>query len=153
MAKTFNGLGEFAKGISELANNFPKEIAREIAKASVQGFSVAVLATPVDTGFARSNWHVGIDSLPTQTREPFSPGIELGIGETANAQATIAEGTTRLKGFKENNNTIFLVNTANYSSFLDEGSSDQAPGGMSNAAILVINTKLRDVNIESIKRF
>jgi len=153
MTKTFNGLDEFAEGISKLADKFPKEIAREIAKATIQGFSVAVLATPVDTGFARSNWHVGIDNLPSVTREAFSPGIQLGLGDTANAQGAISAGTKVLKGFTEKNSTIFLVNTADYSSFLDEGSSKQAPAGMSAAAVLVINAKLNKINIEAIKRF
>lgn len=153
MAKTFKGFDSFAKGFSKLADDIALEVAEEVAKAAVQGFTTLVITTPVDTGEARSNWLVGIDNIPGGKVSPHSPGKGLGVGETANASSTIKIGIDRINRFKPEHRSIFIVNNTPYIDKLDNGSSAQAPNGMTGAGLAVINSKLEKINLKAVKGF
>lgn len=85
-----------------------------------------VMATPVDTGRARSNWIASIGAPTGDTRGPLSPGSKLGLGETNNAQASInaAKAVIDSRRFKQ---SIFITNNLDYIGKLNNGSSKQAP--------------------------
>ena len=82
----------------------------------------AVEKTPVDTGRARGNWHVSVDKLTKKTwkgtknatgakRDPLedAPGILETLGPFA---------------------VSYVQNNLEYISYLEDGTSDQAPNGM-----------------------
>lgn len=111
---TFASLGKYLKVASvEITTNASKLVrlgALEIDKR-------LVLATPVDTGRARSNWLIGINRSRTETEETIlSPA-----GAIARGAATIA---TSRPG-----DAIWISNNLDYIDALNRGWSQQAPPG------------------------
>lgn len=97
--------------------------------------AAVVMATPVDTGRARSNWQVALDAAPEGTREAYSEGSE---GSTAgpNAQAAIDQGKQVIAGYRSGQ-TIHITNNLPYIGRLNDGHSAQAPSGFVEKAVLV----------------
>ena len=87
-----------------------------------------VLKTPVDTGRARGNWQVGIGEIPD--------GI---LDRTADPQAIIAAAEKKLEqlGFGE---IVWVANNLEYVTFLEDGSSQQAPAGMLRLSLAELET-------------
>lgn len=104
-----------------------------VRRAAIAADQVAVLATPVDTGRARANWRVGIGSARTGFDEDASD---------ASGGATIAEGQAVIAGWKSGAGPIFISNSVPYIIPLDEGSSAQAPNGMTAAAVQAARVQL-----------
>lgn len=96
--------------------------------------TAAVTSTPVDTGMARSNWIVSVGNPVRSTINPYSPGRRLGIGETQNATAAIAQATNALRGNVYDVN-IYLANNVYYIGQLNSGTSTQMTGRFLERAI------------------
>lgn len=97
--------------------------------------AAVVMATPVDTGRARSNWQVALDVAPEGTREPYSPGEE-GSTSGPNAQAAIDQGK-QVIGSYTTGKTIHITNNLPYIGRLNDGHSAQAPSGFVEKAVIV----------------
>lgn len=107
-------------------------LTRKVALAIDQ---TLVIATPVDTGRARSNWVVDVGKVPTGgTIEPYSPG-ERGSTGPANAAAAIAQGQRAVMAYNREDEYIFISNNLHYIKDLNEGKSPQAPPGFVQTAI------------------
>lgn len=126
--------GQFSKLMRQRARNLPREVHRvvqDVAKA----YLVAVAdATPVDTGAAVSNWQLGINLSPDSVLPPYTPGR---YSSTAleNLNATIQAGTSIADSSKPGD-AIHIVNNIHYITELNNGSSNQAPSGMTAIAEL-----------------
>lgn len=92
-----------------------KRIALAVDEAVIYG-------TPVDTGFARSNWIVSLGNPTTGTISPYSPGNKLGIGESPNARGAIAQGRAVIDGFTIGR-VIYIVNNTPYIGVLNSPST------------------------------
>ena len=77
--------------------------------------------TPVDTGWAKSNW---IPSVGESVSEP--QGSKENVGQAAAAQAG---GQARVLGYKLSKRNVFISNNVPYISLLNDGHSKQAPAG------------------------
>lgn len=110
------------------ARAVPVEAARILAgTANVAGRNV-VRATPVDTGFARSNWVASITGSPDLSDRPIR-----------SRTATISEIKTITAGVKADGE-IHIANGGDkvrYLKFLNEGSSTQAPAGFVGFALVM----------------
>ena len=113
------------------------EVAREhiagvvragVRKIAMQALRGIVLRTPVDSGRARSNWHVSLEFPVTMEIGPHSPGKGGSTG-AANAEATIAAGTQTIN-LAPAFGIIFIANGLPYINRLEHGWSGQAPAGM-----------------------
>lgn len=93
-----------------------------------------VFATPVDEGRARSNWIVSPRVPSRETREPFSPGQDLGSGESQNAGEAIQQGRLAIETHTPGAD-IYISNNLPYIRRLNEGWSAQAPEGFIEAAV------------------
>lgn len=82
-----------------------------------------VYSTPVDTGRARSNWQVEIDSPAKGTVDPVGAAEAL-----ARAEAKVQESKP--------GSTIHITNNLPYIGRLNEGWSAQAPAGFVETAVL-----------------
>lgn len=125
----------FSKLMKQRAANLPAQVHRVVQDtASVYLITVADL-TPVDTGAAISNWQIGINNSPSSVLRPHVPG---NFRSTAleNLNATIRIGTAIIASSKPGD-TIRIVNNLHYIVDLDQGSSRQAPSGMTSGAELV----------------
>ena len=116
-----------ATGVERNAN----ALARKVALAVDQ---TVILATPVDTGRARSNWQVGLGGPQRDVLDPYSPGSKLGLGETANAQAAIQQGAAAV-GNRQPGQDIWISNNVDYIGLLNNGSSKQAPAAFVQQAV------------------
>ncbi len=124
----------FAKLMRQRSANLPGEVHKVVQNtAAVYLVTIADL-TPVDTGAAISNWQVGINSSPSSVLRPHVPG---NFRSTAleNLNATIRNGSGIIDSSKPGD-AIHIVNNIHYISDLDQGSSGQAPSGMTATAEL-----------------
>jgi len=82
-----------------------------------------IKATPVDTGFARSNWVPNIGG-PAQTSGEFnaSPEQQAGISDV-------------IAAYQIEDGPIYISNNTSYIAALNAGSSPQAPPGFVEEAI------------------
>ena len=130
--KTFKSLGDaigrYGKTIEQQANRVVYETATDIAHNIIR-------ATPVDTGRARSNWIPRIGGPSSHTRNPFAPGRHLGVGESGNARAALANATAVFSQRKPGGGPLYLTNNLKYIARLNEGYSKQAPSGFVQTSI------------------
>jgi hypothetical protein len=117
---------EFIRRINLKASKIPENANKIKRKAALAIDQTVVLATPVDTGRARSNWLVQLNSPETSPIEPYSPGKKLGKSDSANASAAIAQGLSVIAQAKPGD-TIYISNNLDYIAKLNAGSSQQAP--------------------------
>jgi len=109
------------KAASDLAAFVALELTAELADV-----------TPVDTSKAISNWRIGLGSPVADTVEPHYPGVK-GSTESMSEDATVIKAKVALKS-KKPGQKIYLSNTADYITELDQGSSLQAPAGFVHRA-------------------
>lgn len=128
-------LGGFAKKMrkaSKVVLTNADKLVISVAEAILQN---VVTDTPVDTGQAKSNWIVAIDTPASFTREAYSPGKK---GSTAleNIIATVEMGTQKLSAYVSGHE-IHITNNLDYISELNDGSlSKQAPPDYVQKAVL-----------------
>lgn len=125
-----------ADGVEQNTNDVVRKCAMAIDQSLVMG-------TPVDTGRARSNWIVSIGVPMDGVRAPYSIGKGLGIGETANASAAMAQAKQAISK-RTIGQEIHIVNNLPYIEALDGGHSPQSGHGMIGRAV--------DNGIEAVRR-
>lgn len=129
-------LDSFARRIEARSDEIVVRAGRAVGEVAGVIFDEVVRATPADTGKARSNWRVSVNgSGGSQVRPPFSPGKNLGIEETANAQAASSAARARLASVKSSD-TVDISNPLDYIAQLNNGSSRQAPANFVQLAVL-----------------
>jgi hypothetical protein len=129
------GLGDFSRRIRRRGRQIEANANLIKRKVALIADRELVLGTPVDTGRARSNWLVSLQSPISDAREPYFPGSRLGRGERANAQAAIDQAMSKI-GVAAPGQTIFIANNVKYIGLLNEGWSAQAPAGFVQSAIM-----------------
>lgn len=122
------------KVISEKVGDNVEDVVR---RAAIAADRTAIFATPVDTGRARGNWRVGIGS----------PSFEVSEGTDTGGASTASTGDLIISTWKIGKGPIFISNSVPYIIDLDQGSSAQAPNGMSAAAILAARKTFGRANI------
>jgi hypothetical protein len=128
----------FKQRMQKRGKNVSVNADRVVRKCALIIDGAVVLATPVDTGRARSNWQVSANSPITTTREPYSPGSQLGKGEGANARAALQQGQQVIANYKGGtpDAAIYIANNLAYIGRLNAGSSKQAPAAFVETAVM-----------------
>ena len=104
-----------------------------IRKVTLAVHRALVMATPVDTGRARSNWVVTVGAPSSQEIEPHAPGQK---GSTGAANTAISLGVARLAVARAAaTDTVYVVNNVPYIGLLNSGHSAQAPANFVETAI------------------
>lgn len=99
-----------------------------------------VRTTPVDTGAARGNWEVHVDASPpelTPDKNRTDP----------DAGSTVAKGQAVINGARRPGQTVWISNGLEYIVLLDQGSSAQAPAGMTAMAIQAGRNAASNLNL------
>jgi len=132
--------------VGRWSNATPRKAAKALASSLIR-------STPVDRGVARSNWQVATGASPPSVRPAFSPGRHLGISETNNAAAAIADAYARIdraptQGFVQalggtGGTDIYVSNPIYYIEALDQGHSRQQAAGFVRRAIDVARVTVR----------
>jgi len=130
--KSFNSL---ANRLKEIGENVPKRATKEIRRAALAGDVAVVVATPVDTGHARSRWIIRIGMEPPVDADFKS--IEAIPGAAA-TEIAIDEAKEVLNFWEVGKGDIFISNPLPYAEKLNEGFSQQAPLGMTDDGIAAI---------------
>lgn len=128
---TSRSLEAFRKRMKVVAKHFAEGVDVRVRRAAIAADQVAILATPIDTGRARGNWRVGIGGRPTGYSD-----------EDRDASAAMAQGSSSIATWKSGEGAIYITNNVPYIVRLDEGSSAQAPNGMSAAAVQAARAEL-----------
>jgi len=115
----------FNIAMNGLALTFPKEKATLVVKKiALEVLSRLVLKTPVDTGRARGNWQVTVNSPATTWEDTKDKG----------GGATIGKGTSVIMA-EDDLPHFWITNNVPYITRLEEGHSDQAPTGMAENTV------------------
>lgn len=133
---------DFVRRINRRSKNVGRNVAKATREVAKDMLAEVVLATPVDTGLARSNWRVGVGGPDLGVRSPYSPGRHLGIDESSNAAAAIAEGEAVINGAPDNQ-PLFISNSVPYIGILNSGSSKQAPANFIERAFARASARAR----------
>lgn len=132
----------FVRRINRRSKNLGRNVAQATKDAAKEMLAEVVLATPVDTGKARSNWKVGVGSPDYGVRSPYAPGRHLGIDESANAAAAISVGEATIQAAPDNL-PLFISNDVEYIEKLNNGWSKQAPANFIERAFARASGRLR----------
>lgn len=126
---------DFSKLMKQRSKNIPEEVHEVVKNATKVYLVTAVDVTPVDTGAAISNWQVGINATPTGVLPPYVPGR---FRSTAleNLNATIRAGQSIIDSSKPGD-VLHIANNIEYIGDLNDGTSTQAPAGMTAIAEVV----------------
>ena len=116
----------FAKRILRRARQVEKGGSEALRATALVVNQTVILATPKDTGHAKFNWQIGIDTVVTDEIEGEDPG---------QGQATISRNASTIGGAKPRK-MIVISNNVPYILVLNEGSSSQAPAQFVQIAIL-----------------
>lgn len=123
------------------ANKLGANVNRAVRKLALVVDRELVLATPVDTGRARSNWIVSLGAPETGVREPYKPHPEgskgggSGTSESGNAAEAMAQGAGVIAK-RRLGQSIHIVNNVPYIGKLDAGHSKQAPANFVKKSIM-----------------
>lgn len=138
-AKVFNNnLKKLGKRVENNANHTKRKVALFILQD-------LTLLTPVDTGVARSNWLVAVQSFDRSIIEAHFPGKDGSTG-AANAREALAQGTAKVQD-TTSEQFIAISNNLPYIGSLNEGSSVQAPAGFVNSAVLRAESEIKGVRL------
>lgn len=118
--------------ITRTISGVEKTYERVVKRLGFQISTELIVATPVDTGWARANWIISIGQ-PHQNVAGSRDAISR--GEQGNGQA-------RLLVYRRNQGNIWISNNVPYIQALNDGHSKQAPAGYIEAAI---NTAVRKI--------
>lgn len=136
MAKKKKGtIGGFSTSMGELSKKFRKASLAYNTEKALAVHQELILATPVDTGLARSNWILNIGRQAAKRKiKPYAPGNKLGIDERANAISAFNQGIAVVEnsGRITKSMDVFIVNNIEYIGFIK---SDQAPKNFIQLAI------------------
>lgn len=125
---TSRSLTQFARRMVVRSKQVVGGTTKLVQSAALVTDQVAVIATPVDTGFARAGWFPSIGT----------PSDALPSGEPGAAQAaaeSIGRAQLLIPTWKSGDPPIFITNNVEYIGQLDAGSSAQAPAGMTAQAV------------------
>lgn len=125
-------LEEFAKRMFQLGANVEANAPKLVRKVALAVDAAVVIATPVDTGRARSNWIVETGKPARVTIEPYVAG-SFGSTGAANVAAQIEHAKQVLSRVKQGD-IVYISNNLKYIGKLNAGWSKQAPAGFVEAA-------------------
>lgn len=115
----------FVERIRRRARQVEKGASAALRATALVISQTVTLATPVDTGHARANWQVGIDTSITQ---------EIDANDLSGF-ATVSKNAGIIRTSKPQK-MIVISNNVPYIQQLNEGSSEQAPAQFVQIAIL-----------------
>lgn len=126
-------LGQFGRRMHQLGATVEGNAHKAVRAVALAVDQTVVIATPVDTGRARSNWQVQVGAAPTDVREAYVPGVGATTGGQ-NAQAAIEQGKMAISAASPGL-AIHITNNLSYIGKLNEGHSAQAPAGFVEEAV------------------
>lgn len=135
-----DGLLGLAKRMADIGANVERNAPKLVRKVALAVDAAVVIATPVDTGRARSNWIVETGKPATVTIEPYVPGA-FGSTGPANVAAQL-EHAKKILAHVKNGESVYISNNLHYIGKLNDGWSAQAPAGYVESAVRAAATAI-----------
>lgn len=132
-------LRKFGTRIRSIGTAVPENVDKLVRTVALAVDTTVVMATPVDTGRARSNWIAELGSPSTSTIEPLADG--------AAATARSIEAARAVIDTYKGGTDIHLTNNLSYIGALNDGTSAQAPAGFVQTAIHNGVAQIKDATI------
>jgi hypothetical protein len=104
-----------------------------LRKVALVANQTVIMATPVDTGRARANWQVSIDTEIDS------------VVESTDAQGAMSRNAEVIRSYR--NGAIVLQNNVAYIGALNNGSSAQAPAGFVEKALQAAANAVRKAKV------
>lgn len=125
----------FSKRMKSIGRGVTQNADRLLRTVALVADQAVVMATPVDTGRAKSNWIAGLGSAPTDDIAPYSEG-EGGSTAAANEQAAMEQAQGVIASYNgDRDSGVFLANNVSYIEQLNDGHSAQAPQNFVETAL------------------
>lgn len=128
-------LNDLGRRMYKLASDIELNTNDLVKKVGIRVHHEVVMATPVDTGEARSNWQMTVGAPALNAIGPHIPG-SMGSTRGQNAAESIIKGLNNLDT-KRPGQDVWISNNAPYIGELNRGTSRQAAAGFIHVAILV----------------
>lgn len=138
-------LDQFANLMQRRAKTLERRIGEIKAQVVTAGLYSLAWGTPVDKGDAVSNWQVKVGSAAQGTLPAFVPGKDQST-EAANRQRMLEAAKPVLKTIVAGQE-VHITNNLHYIVDLNNGSSTQAPAGMTEGALVAMRAKLANIKI------
>lgn len=126
-------LDDFSRNFTIQVDGIMNNIDGVVRKVALVADQAVVMATPVDTGRARSNWISEANNSSEQIIEAYTPG-EQGNTAAANTQSALDQAEQVISGYRAGD-SLHLTNNLPYIQALNDGSSAQAPANFVEIAI------------------
>lgn len=130
-----SSLASFARRMVKRARSLDQNMQQAFRETAAAALTEVVLSTPVDmspdakhSGQARGGWTVGVGSRPS--------GPSLGSKLDPQGNSTLNEGFVEIRQVNHSGQTIYIINDVPYISLLNKGSSQQAPAGFVDKALM-----------------
>lgn len=142
-------LSNLADRVQALRESVPVIVSEKAVEAATVIVTDLTNVTPADTGAAISNWQLTLDTPAEAPREPFNASprgrmrqgvwthaVDPALTREANAPPTLDAAKIVLAD-RVPGQPIFISNVLPYAEILDQGSSDQAPAGFVDRAVIL----------------
>lgn len=138
-----NDLKDFSRRMMLRGRRLEENTSQLVRQVALVADQAIVLGTPVDTGRARSNWIVAINSASETIIEPYFPG-EGGSTGARNAQAAIDQGEAVISRYQGGEGVeIHITNNLPYIQRLNDGYSAQAPANYVETAVALAHQQVQ----------
>ena len=126
---------DFSRNVRRLSERIRPAVGRIVRQGALAIDQAVVLATPVDTGRARSGWVVSLDAPADSPDKPYAPGDKGSTG-AQNAAAALAQGQAVISRYQSGrNSSVHISNNVEYIGELNNGTSAQAPAEFVEKAV------------------
>lgn len=146
---------QFSRNIRSRASRIENNAIGLVRRVSKRTLRSLVKGTPVDTGLTRSNWRTSLVNRTRIVIPPYAPGHNLGINETANANAAISQGIQKInslrvgakRGTGQAGSAVLITNAVPYLGRLRDGHSAQQPHDWVELAFLEASAEIAQARL------
>ena len=135
-----NNIKQFSLNVENWGEE-AKAKGERLVRALILGlYRDVILATPVDTGRARSNWMLSIDTPNRGTVNADDSGAKKNQ-HSGRSKAMTMVGDAKLRNMGKASR-VYISNSLPYIKALEEGHSPQAPNGMLETALKKLKARV-----------
>lgn len=135
---TSTGFTAFARRVQMRSKEIRDNAELRVKVAVSAGIGVIVPTTPVDTGLARNNWNIVLGDL-------HEPALRVPDKSGSTSTSWMIQ---QLQNWSiESGDAITFINPVDYVAFLDQGSSQQAPAGITPRVIQAMISRARSFKL------
>ena len=125
-----NDWAGFARGIRGRAKEVVKGVELRVIHSAIAASDTVIETTPFLTGQAKSGWNASFGTPKPLNPKPFVSG-----NREANNEGAKSRNRAIILGWRIGKGTIFIANGVPHIRRLEDGSSAQAPNGMTKQAL------------------